>query len=85
MTNRDVWIAFSNHSPAKSTHLVSTGDKLLSYGWWEVAVWDGDRIVKRNGRGYSTTTATKHMTLVYGPLVTVAAVETPRDDGNMRH
>lgn len=55
-----------------SGNLISTGEVLLSYGWWEIARWEtikdsegvevGARIIVRNGPSYSVTTAGKHRT-----------------------
>ncbi len=78
-TNSDVKKAFEQRQPKTSTHLVSTGDKLLSYGWYEMARWINGRIVTRKGRYYSVTTACKHR-LYSGEE---AQTETPRAQAEM--
>lgn len=80
MTNKDVKRAFMNKKPAVAANLVSTGDRLLSYGWWEVARWINGEVVIRKGRSYSQTTAGKHRPGVYGRL---ASEETPVAQGEM--
>jgi hypothetical protein len=59
-TNEQVKQAFRNGKMANSANLMSTGESLLSYGWWQVAKWKDGSIVTRKGRAYSMTTATKH-------------------------
>ena len=62
-TNRDVKRAFSEHRPLRTANLVSTGARLLSYGYWECAKWEystatgGIVCVLRTGRSYSMATA----------------------------
>ena len=82
MKNKDVAQAFLSGKPANVKSLVSTGDRLLSYGYWEVARWVNGKIVKRTGTSYSKTTA-RHRGLVYGSQVQAASVETPVDQFNM--
>ncbi len=77
-TNSDVKAAFQAQRKAQSSHLVSTGDRLLSYGWYEMARWIEGRIVTRKGRYYSVTTAGKHR--VYGEE---AQTETPSAQAEM--
>lgn len=79
-TNKEVKQAFQDGKPAASANLVSTGEKLLSYGWWEVARWIDGRIVLRKGASYSPTTATKHRPGIVGERATV---ETPAQQGEM--
>jgi len=66
MTNEQVKQAFMRGESGRSTNLVSTGEVLLSYGWWEVARWVNGSIILRNGPAYSMTTATKHRSGVLG-------------------
>lgn len=80
MTNNDVKQAFMQCKVAGNDNLVSTGDRLLSYGWWEVARWVKGKIVVRNGIAYSQTTASKHMNGIYGER---AKTETPKDKAKM--
>lgn len=97
-TNWDVKRAFFRREALTSANgnLVSTGEVLLSYGWWEVARWEktadgGWRIVRRNGPSYSVTTAGKHRTGIVqgdyfaGPGVEVveSPVYTPAHQGPM--
>lgn len=63
-SQRDVLQAFLEHRPARASNLVSTGDSLLSYGWYELArhsdnnVRDakGLTVIVRNGPLYSQST-----------------------------
>ena len=80
--NKDVVQAFLSGKPANVKSLVSTGDRLLSCGYWEVARWIDGKIVKRTGASYSQTTAC-HRGLVYGSKVQAASVETPVDQSTM--
>lgn len=60
LTNNEVKAAFARGEAAMSNNLVSTGDKLLSYGWYELARWENGAVVYRSGGLYSMTTKTKH-------------------------
>jgi hypothetical protein len=80
MTNEQVKTAFRKRKPGRSKNLISTGESLLSYGWWEVARWRRGEIVIRRGKSYSQTTATKHRSGIYGKL---QLQETARDQALM--
>lgn len=80
MTNQQVKQAFMERRSGHSQNLVSTGESLLSYGWWQVAKWVDGRIVVRNGKSYSRTTASKHRSGVAGER---AKVETPVHQAEM--
>lgn len=98
-SNWDVKRAFFRREELASANgnLVSTGEVLLSYGWWEVARWETDpesgsaHIIVRNGKSYSQTTASKHRTGIVagdyfagpGVSVIVSTVETPAGQGPM--
>ena len=80
MTNGQVKQAFMAGKPGSSANLTSTGNSILSYGWWEIARRVGDTIVVRNGDSYSMTTASKHRSGIVGVK---AATETPSNQGAM--
>lgn len=79
MKNKDVKRAFLERRPAETKNLISTGEKLLSYGWYEIARWVGAEIVIRNGRAYSPTTS-KHRSGLRG---LVARNPTDKHQGGM--
>ena len=80
VSNSDVKRAFGERRGLNSNNLVSTGESLLSYGWWEIARWVDGVIVTRKGSSYSVTTAGKHRTYVHG---VEAITDTPRGQGEM--
>jgi hypothetical protein len=82
MTNADVAAAFMAQRPANTANLVSTGDRLLSYGWWECARWVNGVMIRRKGPSYSMTTAGKHRNQV--TIGREATEETPVNDAEMR-
>ena len=61
VSNNEVREAFARRESAHASNFVSTGDKLLSYGWYEIARWFGDTVWIRGGKLYSQTTKSKHM------------------------
>lgn len=59
---KDALQAFLEHKSCKAGNVESTGEALLSYGWWEMARWHTDSqgnksIVVRTGPSYSRSTA----------------------------
>jgi hypothetical protein len=78
--NRKVKEAFLNGRSAVGNNLVSTGERLLSYGYWEIAKWVDDRVVVRCGPSYSPTTA-RHRAGIVGQY---SLYETPKEEHKMR-
>lgn len=62
-TIKDVQNAFLNGLSLHTTNLISNGNALFSYGWYEIARWVNGQIITRKGGMYSVTTA-KHI----GPI-----------------
>ena len=89
VSNDEVRAAFVRREPAHAANLVSTGDKLLSYGWYEIAAWYGDKVWLRSGNLYSQTTKSKHMsglvTRLYAARIRYESspVESEFDEGAM--
>lgn len=52
----DALQAFLNHKPKKAGNVESTGEVLLSYGWWEMARWHDGQVIVRTGSSYSKST-----------------------------
>jgi len=82
LTNSQVAQAFKDGKVAQNHGMLSTGESLLSYGWWQFAKWVDGEIIIRKGRSYSTTTATKHRPQVYG-YGREASEETPVNQPHM--
>jgi hypothetical protein len=89
VSNNEVREAFARRESAHASNFVSTGDKLLSYGWYEIARWFGDTVWIRGGNLYSQTTKSKHMS----GLVTLLSIrgirfkvapETEFDESDMK-
>jgi hypothetical protein len=89
VSNNEVREAFARRESAHASNFVSTGDKLLSYGWYEIARWFGDTVWIRGGKLYSQTTKSKHMS----GLVTLLSIrgvrfkvapETDFDESDMK-
>lgn len=79
----DVLQAFLEHRSAKAGNVSSTGESLLSYGWWELARWSPDYgVVVRAGLAYSKSTVCQHTRLGLYRWPT-SAVSTPRGQGPM--
>lgn len=53
----DALQAFLEHKSRKVGNVQSTGETLLSYGWWELARWHNGSILVRTGPSYSQSTA----------------------------
>lgn len=53
---RDALQAFLEHRTKKAGNVQSTGETLLSYGWWELARWHNGQIIVRTGPSYSKST-----------------------------
>lgn len=89
VSNNEVREAFARRESAHASNFVSTGDKLLSYGWYEIARWFGDTVWIRGGKLYSQTTKSKHLS----GLVTLLSIrgirfkvapETDFDESDMK-
>lgn len=89
-TNDMVRQAFARRERAHAANLVSDGERLLSYGWYELARWFGDTVWIRTGKLYSQTTASKHMSGLAVALslrqvrYILSPVESDKEDDNMK-
>lgn len=87
--NYQVAAAFARRERASVAHLVSDGEKLLSYGWYEIARWSGDEVIVRTGELYSRTTKAHHMralikALPFRAVWSYSTIETPWKDAAMK-
>lgn len=83
-TIKDVQKAFLNGQALATTNLISTGNKLISYGWYELAQWVDGKIITRKGKMWSITTAKHIGPIRRHPNTVEAYITTDISDGEMQ-
>lgn len=86
-SNLDVIDNFLQQRRLTALHLQSTGDKLYSYKWWEIAFWYNKRLVIRNGKSFSNTSARQRALLIQRckqlEISWTKSIETPSNSGKI--
>lgn len=87
VSNERVLRAFIMRIHAHASNLSTDGKVLRSYHWYELATWNGDKVILRAGDMYSQTTKDRH----FNPLVKMldsqkvdyaySTTFTPHDEG----
>ena len=83
MTIAEVKAKFLRRESAQSLSLKSTGDKLLSYGYYEIARWTNNELVLRKGPLISPTSSRHKLPLNCHELAVMADNETPENNSIM--